>query len=53
MYVKPVIDIFILAEAYMIPCLRQDAVDRLVWCINAFIEYGSVHFLPASVIKRM
>jgi hypothetical protein len=53
MYVKPVIDIFILAEAYMIPCLRQDAVDRLVWCINAFIEYGSVHFLPASVIKRV
>ena len=49
-YVEPVINVFVFAEAYMIPRLRQDAIDRLVWCTNSSTD---AHFVPASVIQRV
>jgi hypothetical protein len=47
---QDVVDIFIFAEAYDIPRLRLDAIDRLVWCHNRKYE-GEGYFSAATIEK--
>jgi hypothetical protein len=37
-YTDAAIEMYIFASAYEIPRLRQDAIDRVVWCYNQLLE---------------
>jgi hypothetical protein len=51
-YADVAIDMFVFAEAYDIPRLEQDALDRLVWCHNMY-EQVSIECLRHDYISSL
>lgn len=47
------IEMYVFAKAYDIPRLRQDAMDRIIWCNNKSWDSSDTGtFVCASTIKR-
>lgn len=51
-FAEVIIDVFIFAEAFDIPRLRHDVIDRLLWCHNKEFDYGhAISFVLTENIK--
>ncbi|KAF2833954.1 hypothetical protein CC86DRAFT_415989 [Ophiobolus disseminans] len=55
-YAEAAVEMYIFASAYQIPRLRQDAMDRLVWCHNHFAteqsdQYSTNYVSPQILVS--
>jgi hypothetical protein len=52
-FAEVAVDVYIFAQTFDIPRLRQDAMDRLLWCHNEeYVDSLSPGFIHASSIQK-